>query len=404
MFRKKECIAMLLAGGQGSRLYTLTERTAKPAVPFGGKYRIIDFPMSNCVNSGIDTVGVLTQYQPLVLNEYIGNGEPWDLDRTHGGVTVLPPYQGKRGAAWYKGTANAIYQNLTFIERYDPDYTLILSGDHIYKMDYSRMLAEHKKNEADCTIAVLEVPPSQASRFGILDTGADGRITAFEEKPKNPKSNKASMGIYIFTTSKLKEFLEADNEDPESSNDFGKNVIPAMLAAGCRMYAYTFEGYWKDVGTLTSLWEANMDLLGNPPKFDLYDRKWRIFYRHNAYPPHRIGASARLSNSMVTEGCVIDGTVENSILSNDVHVEVGAVVRDSVIMSGVTIRAGAQISYSIIDSDTVVGENASLGDAREGGSLLVLASGLSLPAGAVIHGGELVDKDNLARFIGKEDT
>ena len=228
---------MLLAGGQGSRLYTLTERTAKPAVPFGGKYRIIDFPMSNCVNSGIDTVGVLTQYQPLVLNEYIGNGEPWDLDRTHGGVTVLPPYEAKRGAAWYKGTANAIYQNLTFIERYDPDYTLILSGDHIYKMDYSRMLAEHKKNEADCTIAVLEVPMSQASRFGILNTDADGRITEFEEKPKHPRSNKASMGIYIFTTARLREYLEADNADPESSNDFGKNVIPAMLAAGCRMYS-----------------------------------------------------------------------------------------------------------------------------------------------------------------------
>ena len=404
MFRKKECIAMLLAGGQGSRLYTLTERTAKPAVPFGGKYRIIDFPMSNCVNSGIDTVGVLTQYQPLVLNEYIGNGEPWDLDRTHGGVTVLPPYEAKRGAAWYKGTANAIYQNLTFIERYDPDYTLILSGDHIYKMDYSRMLAEHKKNEADCTIAVLEVPMSQASRFGILNTDADGRITEFEEKPKHPRSNKASMGIYIFTTARLREYLEADNAAPESSNDFGKNVIPAMLAAGCRMYAYTFEGYWKDVGTLTSLWEANMDLLGTPPKFDLYDRRWRIFYRHNAYPPHRIGAAAHLENSMVTEGCVIDGAVKNSILSNDVRVEAGAVVRDSVIMSGVTIRAGAHISYAIIDSDTVIGENSDLGDERDGGELLVIASGLSLPAGTAIRGGALVDKENLAQFIGKEEA
>ena len=400
MFRKKECIAMLLAGGQGSRLYTLTEKTAKPAVPFGGKYRIIDFPMSNCVNSGIDTVGVLTQYQPLVLNEYIGNGEPWDLDRTHGGVTVLPPYQGKRGAAWYRGTANAIYQNMTFIERYDPDYTLILSGDHIYKMDYSRMLAEHKKNAADCTIAVLEVPISQASRFGILSTDANGCITEFEEKPKNPKSNKASMGIYIFTTSKLKEYLEADNADPESSNDFGKNVIPAMLASGCRMYAYTFEGYWKDVGTLTSLWEANMDLLGSSPKFDLYDRKWRIFYRHHAYPPHRIGAAAHLENSMVTEGCVIDGMVVNSILSNDVHVEPGAVVRDSVIMSGVTIKAGARVSYAIIDSDTVIGENADLGDPRDGGQILVLASGLSVPPDSVIRGGELVDTGNLKQLIG----
>ena len=390
---------MLLAGGQGSRLYTLTERTAKPAVPFGGKYRIIDFPMSNCVNSGIDTVGVLTQYQPLALNEYIGNGEPWDLDRTHGGVTVLPPYQGKRGAAWYRGTANAIYQNMTFIERYAPDYTLILSGDHIYKMDYSRMRAEHKKNGADCTIAVLEVPMSQASRFGILNTDEDGRITEFEEKPKAPKSNKASMGIYIFTTAKLREYLEADDADPDSSNDFGKNVIPAMLGDGCLMYAYTFEGYWKDVGTLTSLWEANMDLLGNPPKFDLYDRKWRIFYRHNAFPPHRIGEDAKISNSMVTEGCVIEGTVIGSILANGVHVEKGAVVRDSVIMSGVTVKAGAQISYAIIDSDTVVGENADLGDAREGGQILVLGAGLDIPAGTVIHGGELVDDGNLHLWI-----
>ena len=399
MVGKKECIAMLLAGGQGSRLYTLTERTAKPAVPFGGKYRIIDFPMSNCVNSGIDTVGVLTQYQPLALNEYIGNGEPWDLDRTHGGVTVLPPYQGKRGAAWYRGTANAIYQNMTFIERYAPDYTLILSGDHIYKMDYSRMLAEHKKNGADCTIAVLEVPMSQASRFGILNTDEDGRITEFEEKPKAPKSNKASMGIYIFTTAKLREYLEADDADPDSSNDFGKNVIPAMLGDGCLMYAYTFEGYWKDVGTLTSLWEANMDLLGNPPKFDLYDRKWRIFYRHNAFPPHRMGEDAKSSNSMVTEGCVIEGTVIGSILANGVHVEKGAVVRDSVIMSGVTVKAGAQISYAIIDSDTVVGENADLGDAREGGQILVLGAGLDIPAGTVIHGGELVDDGNLHLWI-----
>ena len=400
MVGKKECIAMLLAGGQGSRLYTLTERTAKPAVPFGGKYRIIDFPMSNCVNSGIDTVGVLTQYQPLALNEYIGNGEPWDLDRTHGGVTVLPPYQGKRGAAWYRGTANAIYQNMTFIERYAPDYTLILSGDHIYKMDYSRMLAEHKKNGADCTIAVLEVPMSQASRFGILNTDEDGRITEFEEKPKVPKSNKASMGIYIFTTAKLREYLEADDADPDSSNDFGKNVIPAMLRDGCLMYAYTFEGYWKDVGTLTSLWEANMDLLGNPPKFDLYDRKWRIFYRHNAFPPHRIGEDAKISNSMVSEGCVIDGTVIGSILANGVRVEKGAVVRDSVIMSGVTVKAGAHVSYAIIDSDTVVGENADLGDAREGGQILVLGAGLCIPAGTVIHGGELVDDGNLHSWIG----
>lgn len=399
VFRRKECIAMLLAGGQGSRLYVLTENTAKPAVPFGGKYRIIDYSLSNCVNSGIDTVGILTQYQPLELNDYIGNGQPWDLNRNFGGVHVLPPYTKTKNNMWYKGTANAIYQNIPFIERYNPEYVLILSGDHIYKMDYSRMLAEHKKNGADCTIAVLEVPMSQASRFGILNTDEDGRITEFEEKPKAPKSNKASMGIYIFTTAKLREYLEADDADPDSSNDFGKNVIPAMLGDGCLMYAYTFEGYWKDVGTLTSLWEANMDLLGNPPKFDLYDRKWRIFYRHNAFPPHRIGEDAKISNSMVTEGCVIEGTVIGSILANGVHVEKGAVVRDSVIMSGVTVKAGAQISYAIIDSDTVVGENADLGDAREGGQILVLGAGLDIPAGTVIHGGELVDDGNLHLWI-----
>lgn len=400
MFKKKECIAMLLAGGQGSRLYTLTEKTAKPAVPFGGKYRIIDFPMSNCVNSGIDTVGVLTQYQPLVLNEYIGNGAPWDLDRVNGGVTVLPPYQGKGGAAWYRGTANAIYQNLTFIRRYDPDYTLILSGDHIYKMDYSRMLMEHKRNEADCTIAVLEVPIEQASRFGILNTDADGRITEFEEKPKQPKSNKASMGIYIFSTDVLEQYLESDNADPQSSNDFGKNIIPSMLADGRRMFSYTFEGYWKDVGTLSSLWEANMDLLGNPPKFDLYDRKWRIFYRHNAFPPHRIGGEAVIRNSMITEGCVIEGTVENSILANGVRVEKGAVVRDSVIMSGVTVRENARIEYAIVDSDTEIGEGAVLGDPKETGEILVLGTKLSVPAGAVVHGGVMLDYQNIQEYIG----
>lgn len=400
MFQKKECIAMLLAGGQGSRLYALTEKTAKPAVPFGGKYRIIDFPMSNCVNSGIDTVGVLTQYQPLVLNEYLGNGEPWDLDRARGGVTVLPPYQGKGGAAWYRGTANAIYQNLTFIERYSPDYTLILSGDHIYKMDYSRMLAEHKKNGADCTIAVLEVPMEQASRFGILSTDESGRITEFEEKPKHPKSNKASMGIYIFSTDVLKAYLEADNADSASEGDFGKNIIPKMLGDGCRMYAYTFEGYWKDVGTLTSLWEANMDLLGNPPRFNLYDRKWRIFYRHNALPPHRIGEDAEVRGSMITEGCVIDGTVENSILSNGVRIEKGAVVRDSVLMSGVTVKAGARVEYAIIDSDTVIEEDAVVGEPRDGGRLAVAGASLTIPAGTRIAGGEMVDAANIQNYIG----
>ena len=285
MFKKKECVAMLLAGGQGSRLYALTLSTAKPAVTFGGKYRIIDFPLSNCINSHIDTVGVLTQYQPLVLNEYVGNGQPWDLDRTYGGVKILPPYQGNKKADWYKGTANAIYQNINFIKRYDPEYVLILSGDHIYKMDYAKMLKAHKKNNADCTIAVLEVPLEEASRFGILTTDENNKITKFTEKPKNPDSTKASMGIYIFSADKLYKYLEEDEQNPGSSNDFGKNIIPAMLEAGEKMYSYSFEGYWKDVGTLGSLWEANMDMLGHDPHFSLQDESWRIFSRTTVSPP-----------------------------------------------------------------------------------------------------------------------
>ena len=284
MYHKKECVAMLLAGGQGSRLYTLTEKTAKPAVPFGGKYRIIDFPLSNCVNSGIDTVGVLTQYQPLELNEYIGNGQAWDLDRTFGGVMVLPPYQGNKSADWYKGTANAIYQNLAFIDRYDPEYVLVLSGDHIYKMDYAAMLDFHKKKGADCTIAVLEVSLEEASRFGIMNTRDDDQVYEFEEKPKHPKSTKASMGIYIFNYKKLKAYLIDDENTEGSSNDFGKNIIPNMLNAGEKLFAYPFEGYWKDVGTISSLWEANMDLLGKKPVFNLHDRSWRIFSRTSGTP------------------------------------------------------------------------------------------------------------------------
>ncbi|MDD6340842.1 MAG: glucose-1-phosphate adenylyltransferase [Eubacteriales bacterium] len=391
MNTKKECVAMLLAGGQGSRLYTLTEKTAKPAVLFGGKYRIIDFPMSNCVNSGIDTVGVLTQYQPMVLNEYIGNGQPWDLDRLNGGVMVLPPYQGKNGADWYKGTANAIYQNMQFINRYDPDYVLILSGDHIYKMDYAKMLDAHKKSGADCTIAVLNVPLDQASRFGIMNTDETGRIVEFEEKPKHPKSTKASMGIYIFTKKILEEYLTKDDADPESAKDFGKNVIPAMLNDGRKMVAYPFEGYWKDVGTLTSLWEANMDLLGTNPEFDLHTKDWRIYSRNNNLPPHFISETATVKNSLITEGCDIRGTVINSVLSNGVTVEEGAVVRDSVLMTDVTVKAWARVEYSIIDSDTVICENASVGKERASArGLAVVGEGLVVEAGSVIPDGEMV--------------
>ena len=361
MFRKKECVAMLLAGGQGSRLYALTENTAKPAVAFGAKYRIIDFPLSNCINSGIDTVGVLTQYQPLFLNEYIGNGQPWDLDRNMGGVSVLPPYQGKNGADWYKGTANAIYQNIKFIDRYDPDYVLILSGDHIYKMDYAAMLAYHKKMGADCTISVLNVPIEEASRFGIMSANEDGSIYKFEEKPKNPTSTLASMGIYIFNKKKLFDYLIADEADPESSNDFGKNIITGMLAKGEKMYAYPFEGYWKDVGTLSSLWEANMDLLGETPNFDVDDEVWRIRSRTSAEPPQYIGANAEVKNSIVTEGCIIDGTVINSVLSNGVVVEAGAVVKDAVILSGAVIKKDAKVEYAIVDEDVVIEEGVTLG-------------------------------------------
>lgn len=361
MFRKKECVAMLLAGGQGSRLYALTENTAKPAVAFGAKYRIIDFPLSNCINSGIDTVGVLTQYQPLFLNEYIGNGQPWDLDRNMGGVSVLPPYQGKNGADWYKGTANAIYQNIKFIDRYDPDYVLILSGDHIYKMDYAAMLAYHKKMGADCTISVLNVPIEEASRFGIMSANEDGSIYKFEEKPKNPTSTLASMGIYIFNKKKLFDYLIADEADPESSNDFGKNIITGMLAKGEKMYAYPFEGYWKDVGTLSSLWEANMDLLGEEPAFDVDDEEWRIRSRTSAEPPQYIGANAEVKNSIITEGCIIDGTVINSVLSNGVVVEAGAVVKDAVILSGAVVKKNAKVEYAIVDEDVVIEEGVSLG-------------------------------------------
>ncbi|MGB4465699.1 MAG: glucose-1-phosphate adenylyltransferase [Eubacteriales bacterium] len=398
MYRKKECVAMLLAGGQGSRLYTLTEKTAKPAVQFGGKYRIIDFPMSNCVNSGIDTVGVLTQYQPLVLNEYIGNGQPWDLDRSSGGVMVLPPYQAKHSSDWYKGTANAIYQNLPFIELYNPDFVLILSGDHIYKMNYADMLREHKKNEADVTIAVLDVSPEEASRFGIMETDDEGRIVGFEEKPKSPRSTKASMGIYVFGYKILAEYLCRDEMNPASSNDFGKDIIPAMLKDGCRIYAYPFTGYWTDVGTIKSLWEANMDLLGSEPAFRIQDRDWRIYSRNNAAPPHFVGENARIKNSIVTEGCEIYGVVENSVLSNGVIIEECALVKDSVIMSDVIIGENSNINYSIIDSGTIIGAECVVGrpkDAAADSDITVIGSNLTIKKNSTIHAGSIISSSVL---------
>lgn len=394
MQRKKECVAMLLAGGQGSRLYALTNNIAKPAVPFGAKYRIIDFPLSNCINSGIDTVGVLTQYQPLLLNEYIGNGQPWDLDRAFGGVHVLSPYQKKSKSAWYEGTANAIYQNINFIKMYNPEYVLILSGDHIYKMDYSKMLRAHIDAEADCTIAAIEVPLKEASRFGILNTNADGSIYEFEEKPKQPKSALASMGVYIFTAEKMYKYLEEDDDDPESSKDFGKNILPKMLAAGERMFAYQFDGYWKDVGTISSLWEANMDLLGETPVFDVADPAWKIHSRNPLAPPEYIGAGASVQNSMVALGCEIYGEVKNSVLSSNVVIEKGAAVKDSVIMSGTTVKAGAAVNYSIIDEDVVVGEDALVGaDKDTAKGITVLGRNVTIGKGAKVSDGAIVDKN-----------
>ena len=359
----KEIVAMLLAGGQGSRLYALTQNLAKPAIPFGGKYRIIDFPLSNCVNSGIDTVGILTQYQPIVLNEYIGNGQPWDLDRLNGGVHVLPPYQKATGSDWFKGTANAIYQHISFIDRYDPEYVIILSGDQICKQDYSEFLAFAKEKNADFSVAVMEVPWEEASRFGLMVTDENSKITEFQEKPKNPKSNLASMGNYIFKWEVLREYLIADEADPESENDFGKNIIPNLLKDGKDMYAFRFDGYWKDVGTIPSLWEANMEVLDPEHSgIDLFDESWKIYSRNSGMTGHKIGQNAVVENSMITEGCRVDGTVKNSILYAGVKVEAGAVVEEAVVMGGAVIKAGAVVKHCIIAENAVIGENTVVGD------------------------------------------
>lgn len=381
---------MLLAGGQGSRLGVLTKNIAKPAVPYGGKYRIIDFPLSNCVNSGIYTVGVLTQYQPLELNDYIGNGQSWDLDRMNGGVHILSPYQQINGSEWYKGTANAIYQNINFIERYNPEYVVILSGDHIYKMDYSKMLSFHKEKEADCTIAMLEVSWEEASRFGLMILNDDSSIAEFEEKPENPTSNKASMGVYIFTWSKLKEYLLMDEATPASSNDFGKDLIPAMHQNGEKLFAFPFEGYWKDVGTIDSLWEANLDLLNPKIDLDLSDNSWRIFSNSPAAPPHYISTHADIQNSMVTGGCQIDGEVDYSVLFDNVTVEKDAAVRYSIVMPGSVIKAGAIVQYAIIAEDSVIEERAVVGEQPENmkniddWGIAVVGNGVTVGKGAKV--------------------
>ena len=364
-FKKKECLAMILAGGQGSRLMVLTESTAKPAVPFGGKYRLIDFPLSNCVNSGIDTVGILTQYQPLQLNEYIGNGSPWGLNSTNGGIHVLSPYSKSASSEWYKGTANAIFQNISFIDRYNPTHVLILSGDHVYKMDYSLMIAEHNKNDADCTIAVINVPIEEAFRFGIMNADKDGKIYEFEEKPAHPKSTKASMGVYVFRWSVLRDYLIADNEDPTSSNDFGKNIIPKMLDDGHRLFAYDFDGYWKDVGTIDGLWQSNMDVLGVNPALNLRDGSNCVYARNYAHPSSYIAPEAEIVNSYIAEGSTVYGKVHNSIISTGCVVEKDAQVYDSFIMPDAVIEKHSTIRYSIIGEGAVVHANARIGDSPE---------------------------------------
>ena len=386
MYSKKECIAMLLAGGQGSRLHELTKQTAKPAVSFGGKYKIIDFTLSNCINSSIDTVGVLTQYQPLALNEYIGNGAPWDLDRMREGLSVLPPYQGNKNSDWYKGTANAIYQNIDFIKQYDPEYVLILSGDHIYKMDYSKMLSNHKKTGAACTVATITVPIEEASRFGICNTNPDGSIYEFEEKPAEPKNNQASMGIYIFNTKTLISYLEKDEKNPESSNDFGKNIIPALLKNGEKLFSYAFMGYWKDVGTISSLWESNMDLIGENPILNVQDKNFRIFSRNTARPPQYHGTKSTVKNCLISEGCRIYGTVCNSILSGGVTVEEGATVKDSVIMDDVIIKKDAKVYTAIVDSESVIGKNSIVGREDSGkDNIIVIPKGKTVGENSVIY-------------------
>lgn len=396
---KKKCVAMLLAGGQGSRLYALTQKVAKPAIPYGGKNRFIDFPLSNCINSGIDTVGVLTQYQPMVLNEYIGNGQPWDLDKMHGGVHVLPPYQTAAGASWYEGTANAIYQNMAFIERYDPEYVIVLGGDHIYKMDYSKMLDYHIANNADSTIAVIDVPRSEASRFGIMTCDEEGRIVDFTEKPKEPKSTLSSMGIYVFSWEKLRKYLIENENANTGSKDFGKDIIPAMLANDERLFAYEFEGYWKDVGTLDSLWEANMDLLSPSVPLNLYDPNWKVYSRHNNMPPQYIGKNAHVENSMITEGSVVDGTVDFSIISSGVTIEEGASVKYSIVMPGTTIKKNAVVEYAIIgencvvESDAMIGMNPESVPNRDDWGIAVLGHNITISSGKRVLPKEIISEN-----------
>ncbi len=405
---KKRIVCMLLAGGQGSRLGVLTSSMAKPAVPFGGKFRIIDFPLSNCVNSEIDTVGVLTQYRPLALNAYLGTGQHWDLDRNNGGVFVLPPYMTEHDGRWYSGTANAIWQNRSFVDQYDPDYVLILSGDHIYKMNYTKMLRFHIDHKAAATIAVLKVPMEEAHRFGIMNTDETGKIVSFEEKPKQPKSNNASMGIYIFDWKKLRDYMERDDADEKSENDFGKNIIPNMLNAGEKMVAYPFEGYWKDVGTIQSLWEANMDMLGDPPLLDLDDPSWRIYTRNPVMAPHYVSKEARIKNSLVTEGCVVRGEVEHTVLFCGAKLEEGGKVFDSVVFPGSKIGRNSIVHKAIIGENAIIGDNVLIGeppkegeviDNRLTGDIALIGNDVTIPDGTVIPRGAVVTQETLSQFV-----
>ena len=405
MYRKKECIAMLLAGGQGSRLHTLTKKVAKPAVPFGGKYKIIDFTLSNCINSGIDTVGVLTQYEPHSLNAYVGTGQPWDLDRLNGGVSILPPYQRGTNTEWYKGTANAIYQNERFINEYNPEYVLVLSGDHIYKMDYSKMLEQHKKTNADVTIAVLDVPLEEASRFGIMNCYDDGTIYEFEEKPKNPKSTLASMGIYIFNWDKLRKYLKEDEENKDSKNDFGQNIIPLMLEKGELLMSYKFEGYWKDVGTINSLWEASMDIISPESSLSLDDDSWVIYSRNTGSPPHFLGAKSSVKHSLVSEGCEIDGNISNSVLFRNVTVGTNAKIDHSVIMPGAIVEDGAEIYYSIVASDAHIKSNAKIGGCPEDfdkndWGISVIASDITIDEDVIVKPNKIIEESILNNKAG----
>ncbi len=391
MQAKKKCVAMLLAGGQGSRLGVLTRLRAKPAVPYGGKYKIIDFPLSNCVHSGVDTVGVLTQYQPLELNSYISTGAPWDLDSMSGGAFVLPPYVRGESGEWYSGTANAVFQNCYFIDRYNPDYVIVLSGDHIYKMDYSKMLLAHIEKEADATIAVIKVPFEEASRFGIMNTDEELRIFEFEEKPAEPKNNMASMGVYVFTWKKLRKYLIEDSNDINSANDFGKNVIPAMLSGGEMLFAYPFRGYWKDVGTVESYWEANMELLSDTSELDLQDTSWRIYSRSADMPPHYTGKTAKVKNSIISEGCVIDGEIENSVIFPGEVVEEGAKIKDSIIMSRSKICGGSSVIKSILDEEVVIGEGCKIGGGQD---IAVIGMNCELSGGTEVSSGEMIEPNS----------